>query len=138
MRAYFVASVLILTLSVADARVVDISKIINSKIPYTQPSNLKIFPAPVIDFKRGGLAKKDEIDEITKKFVYPIIRDSTEPIATIVVEFHENKPNQIGVGIYFYRNGYAGSLFYKNQAGHFDDNAYKDFFVECKSFEECD
>jgi len=86
---------------------IDPGKLKNAKVQYVDHDKIRSFPVPVFAVRRPGLASgSDEIAEIKAKIVYPLIIESLNPIAAIVVEFFSNRQQDIGVAIYW-SNGTA-------------------------------
>jgi hypothetical protein len=63
--------------------------------------------------------------EIIQKIVYPIINESADPIATIIIEYFPHLPGNIGVEVYWTNGGGRGALIDKLADGHYDAEAYK-------------
>ncbi|NIQ39722.1 MAG: hypothetical protein GTN81_14210 [Proteobacteria bacterium] len=84
---------------------------------------------PVLAIKRGGLATgAQEIEEIKERIVYPLIVESADPIASIVVEFFSETGEEIGVTVYWSNGAVHESLIGKNSQGHYDRDACQIFF----------
>lgn len=108
------------------AQELDSRQIKNPSIKYFPNREIEKNPTPAVVFERGGLASEEERGEIIKKIVYPIVNTSKEPIAAIVVEFPQDKRDQILLSVIFRDGGYIGSVIKKNENGHYEDAS--DFF----------
>jgi hypothetical protein len=107
----------------------DLTRLKKSKVRYTRHEALEVFPTPVLAIKRGGLASgAQEIEEIKERIVYPLIIESADPIASIVVEFFPETREEIGVTVYWSNGAVHESLIGKNPQGHYDTDAYEVFF----------
>jgi len=90
---------------------------------------VNVFPTPVFAIKRSGLASgPQEIAEIREKIVYPLIVESVDPVAAIIVEFFSKKRNEIGVGVYWSNGVVRESLIPRGPEGHYDTDGYRVFF----------
>ena len=123
------------SMSISNAQNLRASRIRNRHVRYIPSEKLKQYPIPPIIFERGGLAKKIDQNEIIEKIVYPVINNSTRPVAAVVIELYPDKPS-IGVTIIWHgidptgAVNFSSALIDRNNAGHFDANAYKVFFEE--------
>jgi hypothetical protein len=130
--ALFVALVCIVPIrSVADSLQIDASRIKNAPIHYVQYSSLREFPAPVITWRRAGLASGiGEIEEIKARIIIPAIVESTRPVSAIVVEFQHADPGAIVVVIIWSDGDSREALISRNERDHYDPDAYKVLFAK--------
>ena len=121
--------------SISHAQNLRASKIRNRHVRYIPSEKLKQYPVPPIIFERGGLAKKEDQNEIIEKIIYPVVNNSARPVAAVVIELYPDKPS-IGVTIIWHgvdptgAVNFSSALIDRNKGGHFDEDAYKVFFEE--------
>lgn len=108
---------------------VDLALLRTAKVRYVKPEGMQAFPAPVVAVRRAGLASgPQELAEINQRIVYPLLRESAEPIATIVVEFFAAGRPEIGVIVYWTGGAVHEALIARGADGHYDPDAYRIFF----------
>ena len=121
--------------SISNAQNLRANRIRNRHVRYIPSEKLKQYPVPPIIFERGGLAKSEERNEIIEKIVYPVINNSTRPVAAVVIELYPDK-SSIGVTIIWHgvdptgAVNFSSALIARNNAGHFEADAYKVFFED--------
>lgn len=107
----------------------DFSRIRNPKVRYVAPEKLKIFPMPVIGYEAPGLASDATRNAILRDVVYPVINNSGEPIAAVILKFFEENKNQFAVSVYWHNGRFSSVLLTKNKNGAIDKNAYRDIIA---------
>lgn len=103
----------------------DFKRIHNAKVHYVAPEKLTIFPMPVIGYEAPGLASDATRNAILRDVVYPVINNSAEPIAAVMLGFFEDE-NQFAVSVYWHNGRFSSMLITKNKDGSIDKNAYKE------------
>lgn len=102
----------------------------NPKVTYAPRSVVKSFPFPVVNFVREGLARPTDVREIMDGVVYPLVNQSTKPIAAFVVEFSPDKPKSVGVLVLWHGADFTDAMVERDARGHFKADAYKIFLEQ--------
>jgi hypothetical protein len=104
----------------------DPSRLAKAPVQYMDASRLPAHPVPVVVARRQGLsAGAAEIHEINEKVVYPFLSRSRNPVAAIVLEWHPNLPEQLGVVVIFSSGDTRDSAIPRAPGGHYDPAAYE-------------
>ena len=105
------------------------NRVRNRSVSYAPAARVRRFPFPVVNFERGGLARKGDEREIMDGIVYPLVNRSPRPIAAVIVTFYPDEPH-ITVLALWHGTDFKGILIERDARGHFPADAYKVFFEE--------
>jgi hypothetical protein len=102
------------------------SRLDRAPVRYREASGAATRPVPVLAARRQGLsAGSAEISEIKEKIVYPFLSRSTRAVAAIVLEWHPNQPERLGIVVIFSNGDIRESALPKTPDGHYGASAYE-------------
>lgn len=87
MKLLVTVAMLLVSSCIAQAQVLDSSKIKRGAVEYVTPDKLKKFPVPTLIYVRDKPEHEALKKEINEKIIYPMLCESAAPIATIIIDF---------------------------------------------------
>jgi hypothetical protein len=87
MKTYLALIIVALVAGVAQAQVIDATKIKNSQVKYAPPDKFKEYPPPVLTFINFEREHVKYQDEITERIIYPFLSKYPLPVASLIVDF---------------------------------------------------
>ena len=134
---------LLLLAGSAQAQTLDPTKIKSRDVAYVSHKNLKVFPTPILMYLNDKPQHEKLKKEVVERIVYPMLCESAEPIAVVVVDFcpeiygsdergcKDEAKGKLTIKVEIRRQGGSGfmSMVDTDLNGSFDDDAYLTLFT---------
>jgi hypothetical protein len=147
MKIFPVALALMLMAGIAQAQVIDATKIKNSNVKYAPPESFKEYPPPVLTFINDQREHDKYRDEIIERIIYPFLGEYPLPVASLIVDFcptiiiigaddkkacegKMRKKGMINIVVTVHGGMEFSSGFSLDGKGHYEKGVYKQMLVD--------
>jgi hypothetical protein len=134
---------LLLLAGAAQAQTLDPAKIKSRNVAYVSHKHLKAFPTPILMYLNDKPQHERLKKEVVERIIYPMLCESAEPIAVVVVDFcpeiygtdergcKDEMKGKLTIMVEIRRQGGSGfmSMIDTNLEGNFADDIYLTLFT---------